>query len=87
MARKRNPFRIIRITAVVIGSVALVAFFVWLAVAGIIIAVGDDPHILWQMPLAIAVVFGVVFLIAFVCSVIANLWRKAENYWDRKDAS
>lgn len=83
--RRKNPFRIIRIVAATLGSVALLGLFGFIAVGVIAMMIEESgPHILWQFPLALAVVIGIVTGIAFICSLIARLWRNAERNWDRK---
>ena len=82
---KRNPFRIIREWATAIFVVAFLigagAFFTFMIVDAV---VTEGVNILWQFPLFFGVLAGVVFLIYFMGSLIANLWRNAERRWERK---
>lgn len=83
---RRNPFRIIRITAQAVGIVAALALVVFVAWVGIYKMLSEyGPHLLWQIPLTV-----VIFLVVFVaigagCSAIAEAWREAERNWGRKE--
>lgn len=87
MTRRRNPFRIIRRTAAVVGIVLFVALAGGLIATAIGVAASKDPSILWQVPLGVVAGLGIVFLVALVGSAIARGWRKLERHYDRKDAS
>lgn len=84
MSRK-NPFRIIRIAAATVAGV-VVAGFVGLALWAVMSEsfAESGPAILWQVPLALIVVLVAVVAVAFVCSLITELWKKAERNWDRR---
>jgi len=81
----KNPFRIIRIIAATIGGIALIGIFGFIFVGAIIMTLEDyGAEVLWQVPLTFAIFFGVMLGIGFICSVIAKLWKKAEQHWDQR---
>lgn len=82
---RKNPFRIIRITAATVGTIALFVIFGFISWSGMSRGINKyGPEVLWQVPLVILIFVGIFALMSLICSVIANVWTKAERRWDRK---